>query len=55
MRLMLAGGAPLSKEVHEFMRVMDDVFGYGKVDDPATIKKWWRYGPPKGKIYGTRT
>jgi reductive dehalogenase len=41
--------------VHEFMRVMDDVFGYGKTADPEKIKKWWKYGPPKGKIYGSRT
>ncbi len=41
--------------VHEFMRIMDDVFGYGKVADPDRVKKWWAYGPPKGKIYGTKT
>ncbi len=54
-RLVDAGNVISPGPVHEFMRVMDDVFGYGKVDDPATIKKWWKYGPPKGKIYGTKT
>jgi epoxyqueuosine reductase len=41
--------------VHKVMRVMDDVFGYGKTADPAAIKKWWENGPPKGKVYGSKT
>jgi reductive dehalogenase len=41
--------------VHEVMRVMDDVFGYGKVGDPQKVKKWWKHGPAKGKLYGTKT
>jgi hypothetical protein len=37
------------------MRIFDDLFGYGKVGDPAKVKKWWKHGPPKGKLYGPKT
>lgn len=29
---------------HSFMREMDIVFGYGKVNDPEMVKKFWRSG-----------
>jgi reductive dehalogenase len=41
--------------VHYIMRIFDDLFGYGKVGDPAKVKKWWKHGPPKGKLYGPKT
>jgi reductive dehalogenase len=30
--------------VHSFMREMDIFFGYGKVDDPERVKKFWKMG-----------
>ncbi len=30
--------------VHSFMREMDILFGYGKVGDPAKVKKFWQTG-----------
>jgi reductive dehalogenase len=29
---------------HAFMREMDIFFGYGKVDDPARVRKFWKMG-----------
>ncbi len=53
-RLVDAGNVISPGPVHKVMRIMDDVFGYGEVGDPAKVEKWWKYGPPKGKIYGTK-
>ncbi len=41
--------------VHWIMRKFDDLFGYGKVGDPEKVKRWWKYGPPKGKAYVPKT
>lgn len=30
--------------VHAFMREMDIFFGYGKVDDPERVRKFWKMG-----------
>jgi hypothetical protein len=29
------------------MKEMDILFGYGKVSDPATVKKFWKKGRTK--------
>jgi reductive dehalogenase len=34
-------------QVHGFMKEMDILFGYGKVSDPAAVKKFWRKGRTK--------
>jgi epoxyqueuosine reductase len=34
-------------QVHGFMKEMDILFGYGKVSDPATVKKFWKKGRTK--------
>jgi hypothetical protein len=41
--------------MHTFMRKMDTLFGYGIVNDPKKVIKFWKYGPPKGMRYGTKT
>jgi hypothetical protein len=30
--------------MHAFMREMDIFFGYGKVDDPERVRKFWKMG-----------
>ena len=30
--------------VHKIMKVFDEIFGYGKVDDPAAVNRFWRSG-----------
>jgi len=34
-------------QVHGFMKEMDILFGYGKVSDPAAVKKFWKKGRTK--------
>jgi epoxyqueuosine reductase len=54
-RLVDASNVMSPGAVHTIMREMDNVFGYGKVNDPQKVKKFWKVGPPKGLRFGTRS
>ena len=54
-RLVDASNVISPGPVHAIMREFDTIFGYGHVDDPEKVKRWWRYGPSKGKMYGQKT
>lgn len=47
-RLVDSVTAKMPGVVHDFMREMDEIFGYGNVDDPASVDKFYN---PKGKSY----
>jgi len=54
-RLVDASNVIAPGPVHTIMREFDTLFGYGHVNDPAKVKRWWKYGPQKGKLYGSKT
>jgi reductive dehalogenase len=43
-RLVDASNVVAPGPMHKFMRFMDEVFGYGKVDDPEAIRRFWKAG-----------
>jgi len=47
-RLVDSVTAAMPGPVHDFMREMDELFGYGNVEDKSAIKKFYS---PKGKSY----
>ncbi len=47
-RLVDSVTAAMPGPVHDFMREMDELFGYGNVEDKSAVKKFYS---PKGKSY----
>jgi len=43
-RLVDASNVISPGPVHKIMKIFDEIFGYGKVDNPAAVNRFWRSG-----------